>query len=96
MYEITDVIKKRAKKLNIELYPSKNKLKKLDAYKNGVFQASFGGNGYMDYHLYKKQFGQKYASEKRKNYKLRHDGDRHIKYRNGKLTAGYLSDQILW
>lgn len=95
-YVITKEIEDRAKKLNIELYPSKNKNKKLDAYKDGVFQASFGGFGYKDFHLYKKEFGLVYANKKRKSYKLRHEKDRHIKYRNGKLTAGYLSDKILW
>lgn len=95
-YEITKEIKRRADKLGIELFQSKNKDKKLDAYKNGVFQASFGGNGYKDYHLYKKEYGDEFANKKRKQYKLRHEKDRHIKYRNGKLTAGYLADKILW
>jgi hypothetical protein len=95
-YKITGEIKERAKKLNIVLYPSKNKNKKLDAYKDDVFQTSFGGFGYKDYHLYKEEFGITYANKKRKLYKQRHEKDRHIKYRNGKLTAGYLSDKILW
>lgn len=95
-YEITNEIKLRANKLGIELFQSKNKNKKLDAYKNGIFQASFGGNGYKDFHLYKKEYGIEFANQKRKQYKIRHEKDRHIKYRNGKLTAGYLADKILW
>lgn len=95
-YPITQEIRNRAKKLNIEVKPSRNSKKKLDAYKNGEFQASFGAKGYKDYHLYKKQYGDKVANEKRKAYKARHEKDRNVKYRDGKLTAGYLADKILW
>lgn len=95
-YTITNEIKARAAAAGVVVKPSKNPLKKLDAYKNGEFQASFGGSGYMDYHIYKKESGQKVASEKRQQYKARHEKDRHTKYRGGKLTAGWLADKILW
>lgn len=95
-YPITAEIRKRASVQGITVKPSKNKDKKLDAYKDGVFQASFGAKCYKDYHLYKKQEGEQVANQKRKQYKARHEKDRHIKYRNGKLTAGYLADKILW
>lgn len=96
MYTITSEIKRRAEKYGIEVFPSRNPKKKLDAYKNGVFQASFGASGYMDYHLYLKEKGKKIAEEKRKLYKARHESDRQIKLKNGKLTAGWLADKILW
>jgi hypothetical protein len=96
-YQITPEIKARAKKLEIEVKPSSNPKKKLDAYsKDGKIIASFGGNGYMDYHLYKKEYGNEVAEQKRKQYKKRHEKDRKVKYRDGKLTAGYLADKILW
>lgn len=95
-YVITDEIKKRANAIGITVKPSISKGKKLDAFKNGVLQASFGGKGYKDYHLYKKEDGQQVANEKRKQYKARHEKDRKVKYRDGKLTAGYLADRILW
>lgn len=95
-YTITNEIRERAKKLGIVVKPSKNPDKKLDAYKDGEFQASFGAKGYKDYHVYKRTEGQKVASEKRQQYKARHEKDRHIKYRDGKMTAGYLADKILW
>lgn len=95
-YPITAEIKKRAKAVGVEVKPSSVKGKKLDAYKDGVKQASFGAVGYKDYHLYKKEQGEQVANQKRKQYKSRHEKDRHIKYRNGKLTAGYLADKILW
>lgn len=95
-YTITNEIKERAKKLGIIVKPSKKADKKLDAYKDGQFQASFGAKGYKDYHVYKRTEGQKVANEKRQQYKARHEKDRHIKYRDGKLTAGYLADKLLW
>lgn len=95
-YPINAEIKRRAKALGITVKESKNKDKKLDAYKDGIFQTSFGGQGYKDYHLYLKQDGIAVASEKRKQYKQRHERNRHIKYRKGKLTAGWLSDKVLW
>ena len=95
-YPITKEIRERAKAIGIEVKPSQKKGKKLDAYKDGVLQSSFGAKGYMDYHLYKKKEGQQVANEKRKQYKARHEKDRKVKYRGGKLTAGYLADKILW
>jgi hypothetical protein len=96
-YTITQEIKRRADTLNITLKPSRNKSKKLDAYdKDGNFITSFGASGYKDYHIYRQEQGQAVADAKRKQYKARHEKDRHIKYRDGKLTAGYLADRILW
>lgn len=95
-YPITPDIKNRAKALGITLKASKNKDKKLDAYKDNVFQASFGGKGYKDFHRYMKEDGQQVANQKRKQYKARHEKDRKVKYRDGKLTAGFLADRILW
>jgi hypothetical protein len=95
-YQITQEIKNRAKALGITLTKSKNKAKKLDAYKDGEFQASFGATGYKDYHIYKATEGAKVANEKRKQYKARHEKDRNVKYRDGKLTAGWLADNVLW
>ena len=97
-YEVTAEIKRRADRVGVYVLPSKNAAKKLDAFdkKSGVFQASFGGHGYMDFLLYKRDHGLAYARQKRQHYKRRHERDRHIKYRDGRLTAGYLADQILW
>lgn len=95
-YVITDEIKRRAKAIGVEVKPSNAKGKKLDAFKNGVLQASFGAKGYKDFHLYKKEEGQQVANQKRKQYKARHEKNRKVKYRDGRLTAGYLADKILW
>jgi hypothetical protein len=97
-YQITAEIKARASKAGVIVKPSRNKDKKLDAFdhETGKFQASFGGKGYNDYHLWKKQEGETVANQKRKQYKARHEKDRKVKYRDGKLTAGWLADKILW
>lgn len=95
-YTITREIQERAQQLGITVKPSKNPNKKLDAYVGGVFQNSFGAAGYADYHIYKRQEGEKVANEKRKQYKARHAKDRTVKYRDGKLTAGWLSWYVLW
>lgn len=95
-YQVMDEIKKRAKAIGVTVRPSTRTGKKLDAYKDGVYQTSFGASGYMDYHLYRLEYGEKVAEEKRRQYKARHEKNRHVKYRDGKLTAGWLADQILW
>lgn len=97
-YPITAEIKARANKAGVIVKPSKNKDKKLDAFdkQTGKFQASFGAKGYNDFHLWKKKEGEQVANQKRKQYKARHEKNRHVKYRDGKLTAGYLADKILW
>ena len=97
LYEVTPIIRERARKIGVEVRPSRRKGKKLDAYDiDGKYITSFGARGYPDYHVYKKEYGSKVADEKRRLYKLRHEKDRHVKYRDGRLTAGYLADQILW
>lgn len=95
-YQITQEIRAKAKAIGVTVKPSTRKGKKLDAYVDGQFQASFGATGYKDYELYKKEKGKEYTDEKRKAYKARHEKDRKVKYRDGRLTAGFLADRILW
>lgn len=90
-----DVYKKKAKKIGVEIKTSKSKDKKFDVYKNDVFQASIGARGYKDYEVYKKE-SPEIAAARRKAYKSRHENNRNVKYRDSKLTAGYLADKILW
>lgn len=94
-YPITAEIKNRAKTLGITVKQSRNKEKKLDAYKDNVFQASFGASSYNDYHTWKKTKGEAYANERRRLYHLRHKNEG-PKIKNGKLTASYLAKAILW
>jgi hypothetical protein len=91
MYEITNYSKAKARKLGVEIKPSKNKNKKIDVYKNDNFVASIGGAGYKDYPTYVKEDGLTIAKERRKLYKLRHNKDRLIKG-----SPGFYADKILW
>lgn len=91
-YLITQYTKKKAKKLNVIVKPSKLKNKKLDVFnKNGYYLTSVGAKGYLDYPTYIKLFGKKIADQKRRLYKKRHEKDRKIKY-----SRGFFADQLLW
>jgi hypothetical protein len=91
MYQITSRQKKIAKFLGVEIYPSSNKNKKIDVYKNGYKIVSIGAAGYDDFNTYLISYGLSYANERRKLYKLRH-----AKNINVKGTAGYYAYKILW
>lgn len=94
-YHITTEIKKKAKSIGVEVKPSTVKGKKLDAYKDGVKQASFGASSYNDYHTWKRTKGEAYANERRRLYHLRHKNEG-PKMKDGKLTASYLAKKLLW
>ena len=91
MYEITNHSKTQAKKLGVEIKPSTNKNKKLDVFRDNKKIASIGRAGYKDYGTYLKEDGLKYADERKKLYKLRHNKDRKVVG-----SAGYYADKILW
>tara|TARA_Y100000114_G_scaffold156344_1_gene183223 strand:- start:9831 stop:10109 length:279 start_codon:yes stop_codon:yes gene_type:complete len=90
-YKIKPYSYKQAKKLNVEIKPSKVKGKKIDVFKKGKKVASIGALGYNDYPSYIQKKGKKFADKRRKLYKIRHEKDRKVKG-----TAGYYADQILW
>jgi len=90
MYQITDYSYQQAKKLGVDIKPSKNKNKKIDVFKSGEKIASIGGKGYKDYPSYLK-IDKNLAEERRKLYKIRHEKDRKIKG-----SAGFFADKILW
>jgi hypothetical protein len=91
MYQITSRQKKIAKLLGVEIYPSSNKNKKIDVYKNGYKIVSIGAKGYKDYSMYLDQYGKEYANERKRLYKIRHAKDL-----NKKSTPGYYAYKILW
>ena len=90
-YFITNYTKNQAKKLGVVVKKSKIKGKKIDVFKNEKKIASIGAIGYMDYPSYIKTKGKKYAEERRKLYKQRHNKDRNVKGSNG-----YYADKLLW
>jgi len=93
MYQITDYTKRQAKKLNVDVKPSTRKNKKLDVYKNGDYIVSVGDSRYSDYPTYikTKGKGKKYADERRRLYKIRHE-----KTRGVVGSASWYADLLLW
>jgi len=94
-YTISSYTKEQAKKLGVDVKPSKVKGKKIDVFKNGVKVASVGAIGYNDYPTYlalekKGKVAKGTANIKRRSYKARHI-DRH---KVG--TPSYYADKLLW
>ena len=90
-YRIKAHTKRQAKKLGVEVKPSKVKGKKIDVFKNGKKIVSVGAIGYNDYPTYIQKKGKKYANERRKLYKQRHQQNRKVRG-----SAGYYADKLLW
>jgi len=91
MYNITDYSKEQARKLGVQIKPSKSKGKKLDVFKDDKKVASIGAIGYMDYGKYLGEKGKAYAEKRRELYKARHKNDM-----NKIGTAGWYASRILW
>ena len=91
MYSIKNYTKEQAKKLGVIVKPSTNPKKKLDVFKDGVKVASCGDIDYDDYPTYLEKYGKKYADERRRLYKLRHNNDR-----NKEGSSGFYADKLLW
>jgi hypothetical protein len=72
---ITPYTMKQAKKFGVMIKVSKDPSKKLDVFKNGVKVASIGARGYKDYGMYLLEKGENYANERRRLYRIRHDGE---------------------
>jgi hypothetical protein len=81
----------QAKKLGVVVKPSKLKGKKIDVFKNDKKVASVGAIGYSDYPTYTQTKGKKYADERRRLYKIRHQSNR-----NKRGTPSYYADKLLW
>ena len=93
MYKISPTSFQNAKEIGVIIKPSKKKNKKIDVFdaKSGVFKTAIGDKRYKDYPTYLKEDGKKYAEEKKRLYKMRHEKDRRVKN-----TTGYYADRILW
>jgi len=90
---ITPYTMKQAKKFGVSLKVSKDPLKKLDVFKNGVKIASIGARGYKDYGMYLAEKGEKYANERRRLYRIRHAGEGR---KVGVGSPGYYAWHLLW
>ena len=90
-YKIQPYSKEQARKLNVTIKPSTNKMKKIDVYKGDKKVASIGAINYNDYPTYLKTNGRAYADARRKLYKIRHQNDI-----NKINSPGYYANKILW
>lgn len=90
MYKILPYSYQQAAKLGVQIRPSLSKNKKIDVFKNGMKIASVGALGYGDYPHYL-IINKDLAEKKRREYKARHEKDRHVIGSNG-----FYADKLLW
>jgi hypothetical protein len=91
MYRILPYTYKKAKELNVNVFPSENPKYKIDVYKDNKYICSIGSSGYKDFPTFLKENGLKYALRRRIFYKKRHERDRHTVG-----TRGWFADNLLW
>ena len=92
MYDITKYSYNKAKELGVKIKPSTKKNKKIDVFDyHNNFITSVGAIGYKDYPNYVLDKGKKYADERRRLYRIRHDKDSKVLG-----SAGYYANKILW
>ena len=91
-YKITNYTKARARKLGVIVKPSTRKGKKIDVFsKDGKKLASIGALNMMDFPNWKIAKGIKFAKERQRLYKIRHQ-----KTRTKVGTPSFYADQLLW
>jgi hypothetical protein len=95
-YKISNYTINQAKRIGVNVKPSRKKGKKIDVIKDGRKIASVGALGYADYPTYMAMersgiVPKGTANKRRAAYKSRHSKDRKIKG-----SAGYYADQLLW
>jgi hypothetical protein len=91
VYKVTNYTLRRARRIGVQVKPSRDKTKKIDIYRDGRKIASVGAYGMNDYPTFMKTRGAKFAKERRRLYKMRHEKDRHKRW-----SRGWLADQLLW
>lgn len=82
---------RNAKKLGVEIKPSKVKNKKIDVFISDDKVASIGDTRYNDYESFKDLEGIDFANNRRRLYRIRHNKDR-----NKIGTPSFYADKILW
>lgn len=91
VYSITEHTKRQARRIGVEVRPSKRPGKKIDVLKDGERIASVGAKGYSDYGTFLRTDGKEYADERRSLYKKRH-----APHRLKKGTPSYWASELLW
>jgi hypothetical protein len=89
MYLITDHTKRQARRLGVEVRPSKREGKKIDVLRGGLYINSIGAKDYGDFGSFLRTEGKEYANERRRLYHLRH--------KDGPVDSpAYLAKRLLW
>ncbi len=96
-YVISDYTRKQAKRLGVEVRPSKLKNKKIDVLYEGNKIASVGAKGYLDYPSYIQTKGKKFADERRRLYRIRHaKNSKRVPGGIEKQKPGFFAANLLW
>jgi hypothetical protein len=91
-YTISKYTKKKAKQLDVQVFPSENPKYKIDVYdKRGLYMFSGGARGMLDYPSYMRIEGKAYADERRRLYRIRHK-----KELEAEGTRGWYIARLLW
>ena len=90
-YVITKYAYDKAKELGLNIQISKNKLKKIDVYKNDIFLASIGDSRYNNYPHYCLIYNKEYGDKRKLLYRNRHKANADVKY-----SKQWLSLNLLW
>ena len=95
-YKISTYTINQAKRLGVNVKPSRTKGKKIDVIKDGRKIASVGALGYADYPTFMAMerrglVPKGTANKRRASYKSRHSKDRKVKG-----SRGFYADQLLW
>lgn len=89
LYSITQHTKRQARRIGVEVRPSKRPGKKIDVFRDGEKVASIGYKGMGDFGTYIESKGEVFAKERRRLYHLRH--------KDGPIDSpAFLSKRLLW
>jgi hypothetical protein len=90
-YSITPYTYRQARRIGVEVRPSKRGDKKIDVFRGGQYISSIGNKDYADYPHYIQSHGKEYADNRRSLYKKRH-----APHRLKKGTPSYFASELLW
>ena len=90
-YVITKYSFDKASELGLSIKVSKNKLKKIDVYRDNIFLNSIGDSRYNDYPHYCIIYNEKYADKRKLLYHNRHKKNSDVKY-----SKQWLALNLLW
>lgn len=88
-YSITPWTRRQARRLGVEVKPSRKEGKKIDVFRDGYYIGSAGAKGYGDYGTYLEEEGKEYANQRRRLYRKRHT-------EGSKDSPSWIAYNLLW